>query len=347
MKNPKESAPLQDLHRDEELARLLRTAGSRSAAPEDLTLRVRDAVHTRWHKTVRFRKHRQFFFLLSSSVAACLLLYVFCLDRFAKEVPVPVGIVENIAGNVFMLHSDEDKNRSNGFLARSDVLIAGSTLESGDSGRLLMRLLGGVTLRMDAKTRFRLVSESNFVLEEGAIYFDSGSRHSAITLRTGMGTIQNNGTQFEVRLHPESIRIRVREGSISFYSKKLSQNADAGTELAVDTNGKASQNKITKYGEDWNWVSQVMPTFRLEGRTLIDFLIWVSRENGWALRFSDSHIRDSATTIILHGSIAGLSPSESPAAVLSVSGLSYNLEEGVFTVKGSDGDEEIRSDVER
>jgi hypothetical protein len=337
------SVPLEDLHQDENLAKLLRTAGSRSAAPEDLAKRVEQNVRSHWNKTIRVRKAVRFILVLSSSVAACLLLYIFSLDRLAKEVPVPVGIVENLSGNVFVT-SKENIEGPNGFLRRSDVLIAGSTLESGESGRLLMRLLGGVTLRMDANSRVRIVSESNFVLDQGAVYFDSGNRRSSVTLLTGIGTVQDTGTQFEVRLQKESIRIRVREGSISFQAKGVSKTANAGTELAVDTTGKASQNSISKYGEDWDWVSEVLPTFRLEGRSLMEFLTWVSRENGWTLRFESPHIRDSANKIILHGSIAGFSSSESPAAILSVSGLSYDLDEGIFTVRQRSLDEGNRNE---
>jgi hypothetical protein len=183
------------------------------------------------------------------------------------------------------------------------------------------------------------------MLDQGAVYFDSANNRSSITLQTGMGIVQDTGTQFEVRLQKESIRIRVREGSISFQAKGVSKTAEAGTELAVDTFGKASQNVISRYGDDWNWVSEVLPTFRLEGRTLMDFLLWVSRENGWTLLFDTPQIRESATKIVLHGSIAGLSSSESPAAILSVSGLSYNLEKGVFTVKAGNTNEGIINDL--
>ena len=78
--------------------------------------------------------------------------------------------------------------------------------------------------------------------------------------------------------------------------------------------------------------AEVAPTFHMEGQTLMEFLKWVTRENGWSLKFEDLKIEQTAFRTVLHGSLKGLSPQETTDVVLPVCGLNHSLVEGVFTV---------------
>ena len=332
MKKEEEGLSKED-SQNELVSFLLRLAGSRPEIPSDATRRVHAVVHTQWQKTVRSRMYQRRIFAFATPVAALFVLYVFTMHFIHSQVPasVPLGFVENLNGSV-LISADKKNDSTQHPLRKGDMLMSGIKLETGDSGRLLFHVLGGGTLRLDVNSCLYLKSESSMVLDRGAVYIDSQKGDNHFALLTTMGEVRDIGTQFEVRLNPGTMRIRVREGLVSLDRTGASSPAAEGTELSVDRRGKTSVRNISKYGPQWNWLSEVAPTFHMEGQTLMEFLKWVTRENGWSLKFENPKIQQTAFRTVLHGSLKGISPQETPDVVLPVCGLNYGLVEGVFTV---------------
>jgi hypothetical protein len=310
------------------LGMLLRMAGTRPNVPEDARTRVQSAVHAHWKKELQARSQRKLRLFFTGAIAASLLIAVFAWQFMVRNIsnPVPVGIVENLHGKV-------SKDTESGPLVRGGTLMSGTTLESGETGRLLVRMLRGVSLRLDVNSRLHLKSESIYVLEKGAAYLDCNKSSSSIALVTHMGTIHDQGTQFEVRLQEGSMQIQVREGSVLLEQNGTPKTVAAGSRLIVDENGAAYFSTIPSYGSDWSWISEISPGFPMEGLSLIEFLNWVTRENGWTLQFAETSMRESASKVILHGSVNGLSPQQMLSAVLPVCGLTHTVEQGVLVVK--------------
>ena len=63
------------------------------------------------------------------------------------------------------------------------------------------------------------------------------------------------------------------------------------------------------FGKEWSWVEALAPPFVLEGATLESFLNWVSGELGLRWRYADRAAERYGQTVVLHGSIEGLTPS--------------------------------------
>ena len=316
---------LQEDEQEELIRRLLKLSGGRPAIPEEIKNRVEKTVHSHWKQSVRKRSSTKIVLLFSGAIAATLLLFTlawhFEVAPFFK--PSPVAIVENQIGTIIL---GEEQ-----LLSRGTVVVSNSMLESGDSGRALLRTMKGVTMRLDTRTRVRLESESSFVLEHGAVYLDSENTKSRFNVSTPMGRIENHGTQFEIRLADQSMEIRVREGSVSLTNQGVSREITAGNRLQIDSSGRTLISEFASYGPQWDWVSRLSPPFHLEGRNLREFLAWITHENGWALDRS-SQIQDSHGRIILHGSVESLTPTQMLEAVLPVCGLTYNLNQGILSV---------------
>jgi hypothetical protein len=321
----REPLALPEDEQEELVRRLLKLSGGRPAVPEEVADRVRESVHSHWKQSVRARSRKRFAFLFTAAIAASLL--IFFLANYVEEAilpkPVRVAVIENQIGSVVL---DEDQ-----LISRGTALFAGSTLESGLLGRALVRTAQDVTMRLDVNTRVRFSSESSFVLEQGAIYLDSGPAHQRFHVTTPMGDVSNQGTQFEIRLRESKMEVRVREGSVSLTNKKLSQAVTAGNRLTVNAGGNVVITEFAPYGPAWEWITHISPSFDLEGRTLTDFLGWIVHENGWRLNAA-SQIDQSHGKIVLHGSVEHLSPAQMLEAVLPVCGLSYILNAGVLTV---------------
>lgn len=320
-------------HEDQALANLLKVGGMRPVVPNDVRSRVRDALHAQWKRATRVRLWRKRFLYGLSAVAVALLLYDASLWLIARDLPssVVIGFVENRTGTVLALEDDSGEMRSQ-VLTKGESVTNHSWLESSDTGRILIHLLNGATVRLDVNTRFGLESESSFILDRGTIYIDSEGTGAKLAVSTRYGTVRNRGTQFEIKVDSENIRIRVREGAIVLRHHGGEETAAAGTQLSYSDAGKLSRSEIASYSPTYDWLSEIGPTFHLEGSSLTDFLEWISRENGWKIEYMDPGIRSSAPRIMLHGSVQGLPSYEIPGVVLPVCGLSYQLEEGTLKI---------------
>ncbi len=331
MKNPMENKKDSILESTDSeidfLGRLLRLAGSRPTAPDELERRVKSNVHSHWSRSVRRRSNRNRVIWAAATAAACMMLYVISY-KLISATPlnsIPVCIVAIATGEVNVSGTTPP--------GKGTVLSEGSVVRTGNDGMLFVRMLGGTSMRLDVNTSLQLESNSVFSLQQGAIYIDTQHSGRSVSIRTPMGDVKDQGTQFEIRLSEQSLRVRIREGTILLERGTYSKTASAGMELFVSKDGRAYITRIRNYGPDWNWIAEMPSTFHLEGRSLFVFLNWISRENGWYLRFADAQTKNEAQRILLHGSITSLKPEEMLAAVIPVTGADYSLAEGALTVR--------------
>ncbi|MBF8299667.1 MAG: hypothetical protein HW394_37, partial [Acidobacteria bacterium] len=255
-------------------------------------------------------------------------------DRTAEGPRSTVATFEVLSGTVRLVPASEPGVAEPRPLQVGDSLRAGSGVDTTAGGRAALRLADEVSVRVDSGTRLRLESQATVVLEEGAIYVDSGSRRgaSALEVRTRLGVARDIGTRFEVRLGGSGLRVRVRDGLVQLTQNRQSHDAKPGEELTLGDNGSAERRTVPVYGSDWDWTSALARPFELEGRTLREFLDWISGENGWQLRFADSAVEQKSAEAILHGSIQGLTPYEALSAVLPTSGVEHQLDNGVLRI---------------
>jgi hypothetical protein len=182
--------------------------------------------------------------------------------------------------------------------------------------------VGGASLRLDRDTRLEALSSSSVWLERGGVYVGSEGPASsaALRIRTREGEVADVGTQFQVRAAARGVQVSVREGHVFVFSRSGRHDARAGTRLDL-AGGDVRRSEAPGHGPDWAWVEYAAPDYDIEGRTLEAFLRWGSRETGLGIRFEDPSLERSLGGTLLHGSIRGLTPSETVEAVLPASGL--------------------------
>jgi len=319
---------------DDPIARLLRLAGPREAAAQKRTGRVRAEVKTRWRTEVRSVRRRRGLFRVAVALAAAAALVLavgYGWWHPARPSPVADGAIATLLRAVGSLHGSDG-----GAVTLGLSLRAGSGLETGTDGRAALALAGGATVRLDSDTHVRILSGPVLQLDRGALYIDTGkerTRGAGVEIRTDLGLVRDVGTQFEVRMQGDELRVSVREGVATLVRDDRSFSAPAGTRLLVRPGGAVETGAAPMQGPDWDWVLAIAPAFELEGRTLASYLDWLTRETGWRVEFTDRSIAGRASTIILHGSVAGLRPDETPSAVLPTCGLRHRLVEGTLTIE--------------
>jgi ferric-dicitrate binding protein FerR (iron transport regulator) len=308
---------------DEDMtARLLRLAGPRPDAPADRAARVREAVHARWRtaaarRTVRARRLTAAALLAAAAVTVIAVRVWKQPDAVAPAPAVVAATVERLDGAVEGLAVD-------------GAVHEGTWMATGPSGRAALRLPDGTSMRIDVGSRARLVAPSVVELAAGALYFDTAPGSAALEVRTPLGVARDVGTQFEIRLEPAALRLRVRTGLVELQVGERTVPARPGTELTVAGEAAVSR-PIAASGPDWQWAADMAPPFEIDGRPLAAFLAHLAREQGWDLRYEGGLARE-ASGIMLHGSVRDLSPEDALAVTLRTSGLAHRLQDGELRV---------------
>jgi hypothetical protein len=242
---------------------------------------------------------------------------------------IPVGESAQF-GSLARLNDGGIEIRSGWF--RYHTLQVGDALRVGARltvhGSALVTLTGGGTLRIGAGTSLNVAKATEVSLERGLIYLDMPpglTPSNPLRVATVAGIVEHLGTQYEVMSDARAVRIRVREGQVRFSGTSGVMVADAGTELLMMPDGPISQQGVPTYGRDWLWTAALAPDYDIEGRSLMGFLQWTSRELGRPLDFADIHSRDVAGRTILHGSVRGQEPLDALGNVLATTTLTYEL----------------------
>src|SRR5262245_645737 len=318
---------------NDEVALLVRLAG-----PTGLTgpiaaerhARVRTAVYGAWSDETVAReagqarqaktRRRRLTVAVLFAAAASIVIAVTIWGPIRTPAPVQVA------------HTDYVTKQATGLTAGGAVM-SGSTVTTS-IGTLAMTLTSGVHLRLDASSTVRLDSATVVVLERGAVYVDSAGAHptqpgvSPISIYTPAGVVRDIGTQFIVRLDGTGIRVRVRDGEVRVtYANGAEARAGAGEELFLRTDGSdrsISHSASAATGSAWAWAEGAAPPFSVDGKTLGEFLDWVSREGAWTVTFADSRLSAEARATVIHGRpelLSGLTPAEALDVVLPTCGL--------------------------
>jgi hypothetical protein len=316
---------------EETLRRLFQEAGPRPALPEDEIESLKETARAEWRRRYGVRRIPPRPFRPWMAVAAAALLAAAGLVWWGRTRPpafaAAVASVERSSGAAPW--------------EIGHALAAGSELETGTGsdkpGRIALRMAGGASVRLDAGTRIRLAAATVVELRRGAVYVDTGAepgRAEEVAVRVPAGLFQGVGTQFEVRADGEeaAARLRVREGSVRLDRGRESVLTAVGGELVVRGDGALVRRPIALYGPEWDWVLETAPMPGIEGVKVRTFLGWISRETGWRVELADEETASAADSVVLHGSIAHLTPVEAAGAVLSSAGLGHRVSDGTLVV---------------
>jgi ferric-dicitrate binding protein FerR (iron transport regulator) len=168
------------------------------------------------------------------------------------------------------------------------------------------------------------------------VYVDTERESGRFEVRTPLATARDIGTQFEVRVLDDSVRLRVRTGAVELTDRGRSVTGRGGTEITWSGAGAVSR-PIAPHGPDWEWAALVGPPPQIEGAALSDFLARVGREHALDVRYADPALGREASDIILHGSVDGLSWRDSIGVAIRTSGLQHRLEGGELLVSRPGG----------
>jgi len=320
------------------LANLLQLSGPRRSPSPERIEQARAAAREAWHQELqiaRFAKRRRLMRLSMIGLAAVAALIVaVLLRRPANVAPVADAVTARLEAGAVLV--------DNGALSRGDAIRASAAVSTEAGRRATLRLGNGAELRLDADSAVRFpagAAAGTVALDRGALFVNTGSTPAgrrSVEIRTAAGVARDIGTSFEVRVIGDATRIRVRDGIVQLVplvrtGDEAVHNAERGVELLATRTGVARR-EVGTSGSEWNWIALAAPPLEVDGKTLSDFLDWVAREGGWTIRFADETLRRSASSIVLRGSIDGLSPEQALETILPTCGLTHRIANGTVTI---------------
>ncbi len=316
---------------DDSVAQIVRRAGPRAVASDEMTRNVKAAVHSHWRGDVVKRSRGRRAWLGGLAAAAALAALIAGLGLFPQfGERSPVGRVETILGAAWK-GPDQDR-----LPLDLEAFRTGTEMATDDDGAVALRLASGGSVRLAAGTRVRWESETALFLERGSVYVDSeGHAGSAIEVRTALGVAREIGTQFEVRVDAAAMRVRVREGRVVLAAGDGEHMGRAGDEMIWSSERGLAWGKVPAHGLPWDWTLALASPFELDGATLAELLAWISRETGWRVRYADETLERTYAKDVLHGPVEKFGPAQAPALLLPAFGLTHRLEDGVLVVEES------------
>jgi hypothetical protein len=142
-----------------------------------------------------------------------------------------------------------------------------------------------------------------------------------------------HGTRYITQKLNDSLVVMVRQGKVSVDGAGFSANALEGERLLVSSNDAPVVVPVDSYGEEWGWIERTTPAWNTEGRTIFEFLNWVSRESGRPIRFESPVAEQLARTESLVGyGLVDLEPSVALRIVLMTTNLDWTIKDGAVVV---------------
>lgn len=329
---------------EEAMARLLRIAGPRAEIPEDTEsrvyarvlkewqsstetpdgARVYDLVHRTWRRDAVLAATKRW--ILPIALAASAALIATFISQPEQASPVAVGTVAKVVspaagGSAYTL---------------GDEIFLGTTIETGEGEGLSFLLARNESLRLGENSTIRVDAGDQFTLMSGRVYADTGEfvyRDGGLRIVTAFGAVTDIGTQFAVSVEDDLLDVAVREGRVDVRRDSHKYIAMSGERITLKEQGDVSVEPLALTADYWNWTTDLVPVFDIEGRSLMDFLKWVARESGRILFFEDSELRMAAMRTDLHGSISDFSPLQALESVLATTTFRYRLESDSIVIE--------------
>jgi hypothetical protein len=299
--------------------RLLRMAGHAEPISQERAARVKAATHQAWRRSVRRRRLVRLSGLALAAAASVAMAVATAVLAGRRGAPAhPAQVPTAVIGRAHAVNGLVRRNREE--LRAGEALQVGDRLTTGSDGSATIRLAGRATsLALGPDSAIRWTAARHLVLDTGSLDVDAPPADArsgpAITIRTRFGVVRDRGTRFDLRALLDELHRSVREGRVELERPgRPAETVDAGSELVASSGGTVTR-RIPPDGEE------TRAPFVLDGRSLGAFLRWAAREKRMTLRFQPESLQKRVDAIVVHGSIAGLTPDEALAAVLPTTGL--------------------------
>ena len=305
---------------EREVARLIRAAGPREYLPDDLKQSWERQFRNEIAPIISRRKRRFRLALGACASVAVLVVTVLLFPGGTTAVPANIQVVSvNGDSTVSMGEAGFEP------LSQGRTLSPGNRITTGENAYTAISF-DGRDLRLNTGTTI-LILEDGLKLAAGEVYVSNERATSdrPFTVRTSLGDISDIGTQFTVSMNEGGLSSSVRRGVILLITPTAEYRAEAtaqdSSRITLDKRSGVNIQRTEHGSKKWEWIYYSGPDFKLEGRSVHDFLQWSSRETGLEIQYATNSAEVYAHTTILHGEIGKLNPRQAIQPILATTHL--------------------------
>lgn len=340
MNGKKIEAQLRGSAADEQtIEKLIRLGGQREEIDPERAERVREQVYQVWLKKQRQdqsshegdsreqhffqRANRRAWWGFVGLTASMLLVGVMLtgLPQFFHGQGETVATVRALQGSATL---------DGVSLAPVSAITAGEELSTGSRGAVALTLANGSLLNIDQRTKVRFTGREDIELIAGAVYFDSQEKGN-IRIHTVHGVASDIGTRFETRLSENELLVRVRDGEVRVDHAQTAVYVASGQALQL-ADGAAHITEIAADDEQWIWADAMDDNFSLTNRSMAEILAWLSRKEGWTLRYQHKADQQRARQDIIHGRLSAGGSAEMLRQLSLISDMRFHLDNKTLVV---------------
>ena len=309
----------------DELARHILRAGARPSAAAVDEARVRAAVLCAWRESLRARRRSAITrWAIAASVAAIAVAAALFSLVGRDPSQSPVGAIAALRGSVVLVHAGGAKEST---MHVGEALPDGSRMRTAlDGGARVVMAGAALTIAENSELTF---SGSMVVrLQRGRIYVDgvTGVQDAdRVRVITPFGSVEHLGTQFEVAVLANGLRVRVRDGQVRVVNGAMQKTLQASDELSISGAGQIRAGFLTPFSNEWAWTQDLATSFNIDGRTLREFLDWFAKQSGYVITYASENVHNAANTALLHGSIQGMSAQSALEVLIVSTNLQFEL----------------------
>lgn len=324
---------------EQTIEKLIRLGGQRAEIDPELAERVREQVYQVWlrkqmqdtasheggAREQRFfrRTNRRAWWGFAGFVAGMLLVGVMLtsLPQFFYGQGETVAIVSALQGGATFDGVP---------LVLESSITSGEKLSTGKRGAVALALANGSLVNIDQLTKVRFIGREDIELIAGAVYFDSRGKGN-IRIHTVHGVARDIGTRFETRLSENELLVRVRDGEVRVDQAQTAVYVASGQALQL-TDGAAHITEIAADDEQWIWADAMDENFSLTNRSMAEILAWLSRKEGWTLRYQHDTDQQRARQDIIHGRLSAGGSTDVLRQLSLISDMRFTLENKTVVV---------------
>lgn len=337
-----DSSKVTQMQADDAVEALLKRASPRPAPPLEDERIAREAVRREWLAVARRRTRQRFALRLAVAASAVMAVSIaFQGLRTDSGEPLQVAAISKSFGSIYLLGEQSELQN----LPAISAISAGQTVITGTDAGLGLDWAAGGSLRIDANSRIEFLGADRVFLHSGRIYFDStgselaaaaeGPAAGTLHIETEHGRVTHLGTRYMTYADTTRLSVSVREGRVTIAGRYYDQTAVEGQQVTVSGNARPAVMNFNGYGEAWAWVEATAPPARLDGRSVYEFLSWVSHETGLALAFDTAAAEQLARTEQLRGTV-DTEPTNALRLWMMGVDLDWRVEAGVIHVTASE-----------
>ncbi|MCF6300516.1 MAG: FecR family protein [Proteobacteria bacterium] len=310
---------------DKDMEKLFDRMNPRTKPSKATRDQVYNEVHSMWlrtHKKPFFQTH-----IIKIAASVLLFVFLFSFNLFNKDSQPGLNMVENIQMLGQAQLSQDNKKWHN--LDYNKKLSSGDYIRTRQNDRLLVKLLNGNKFRVDENTLFRIDATDQLALIHGRIYVDSHneSGHQKLTIDTKFAQVNHVGTRYAVSYINDLLNVAVRSGLVIVSRSDVSNSEiKQGNEFLLNAKGDFEYKNIDAFDPKWAWTQKIAENFIIQGKTVLEYLNWVSAETGYSINWSSDKIKAKAKNVSLSGSINGILPLNSLEVVIPTTRFSYSLD---------------------